>query len=110
MTRREHTVTDHPEGDLKMRDMRDYLRRGFEDALEEAGLDPRRDEVRHAVVNAISPIAIEFGLRDKLVRDLLVELDEWRRAYGGPPAGRGQKLEALEARARIVLDEAEADS
>ncbi len=93
-----------------MRDMRDYLRRGFEDALEAAGLDPKRDEVRHAVVNAISPIAMEFGLRDKLVRDLLAELNAWRAAYGGPPAGRESKLEALEARARIVLEEVESDT
>lgn len=86
-----------------MRDMRDYLRRGFEDALEAAGLDPKTAEVRHAVVNAISPIAMEFGLRDRLIVDLLAEL------RSGPLAGRDQRLEALEAKARVVLDEVESD-
>lgn len=92
-----------------MRDMRDYLRRGFEDALESAGLDPKKAEVRHAVVNAISPIAMEFGLRDRLIVDLLAELGEWRKAYGGVPAGREPRLEALETKARVVLEETEAD-
>lgn len=87
------------------RDMRDYLRRGFEDALEAAGLDPKTADVRHAVVNAISPIAMEFGMRDRLIADLLAELITWRAAYGGTPAGRETAIEGLEARGRIVLDE-----
>ena len=95
------------------RDMRNYVTRGFEDALTAAGFDPRKSEVRHAIANAVSPIAMEFGLRDRLIRDLLDKLYEWR-SYAldtfGADTEHGRKLEALEARARIVLDEAEGES
>lgn len=80
-----------------VRDMRNYVARGFEDALQAAGIDPRRTEVRHAIANAVSPIAMEFGLRDRLIRDMLEALG----------SGSRERIEALEARARIVLEEEE---
>jgi len=93
-----------------MRDMRGYLRRGIEDALAAAGLDVTSYEVQHAVTNAVSPIAMEFGMRDRLIDKLFAELAEWRKAYGGAPAGREGVIEALKAQGRIVLDDEPEDA
>lgn len=92
-----------------MRDMRNYLRRGIEDALTAAGFDIQTDAVRHAVTNAVSPIAMEFGMRDRLITRLFAELAEWRKAYGGVPAGRESAVAVLEAQARIVLEDGPED-